>query len=377
MVVGTAAVGFAALTIAYAGPAMADPAEVFVAVGSDTIQDVENQYSYDIGANELGSYNAVNPVTAVADENITPVIAGSPTANCSFTRPNGSGQGLNALRKSINQSTTAAQLANPPQAGCVTIARSSSGPGTNQANDGSLVYIPFAFDDVTGATAPNTNLSTANQFTETDLINLYKNCQNVTEGGVTYNPNTAASGQQQINLYVPQPGSGTLSFWATTLGFSSTSLPTCVHQEIVGTTTLVEENDGTAVTTDLNGYMPFSVGQWIAQRNGHDDRRHGAVENNVNGVSPFTNGNPATGTLNTSFPINRELYNIVNYSQITGTTAADEALAALLLGPNSSLCQDLGTIVSYGFAPLSSKTTDQCGADGPSLRAFDPSTNPV
>jgi hypothetical protein len=33
--------------------------------------------------------------------------------------------------------------------------------------------------------------------------------------------------------------------------------------------------------------------------------------------------------------------------------------------------------VSYGFAPLSSKTTDLCGADGPSLRAFDPSTNPV
>jgi hypothetical protein len=377
MAVGTAVVGFTSLAVVYAGPAFADPAVVFVAVGSDTSQDVINQFSYDIGANELGSYNAVNPVTAVADENITPVIAGSPTANCSFTRPNGSGQGLSALRKSINQSTTAAQLTDPPQAGCIQIGRSSSGPGTNQANDGSLVYIPFAYDNVSGVVAPTSHLTTANDFTETDLINLYKNCQNVTEGGVTYNPNTATTGQQQIDLYVPQPGSGTLSFWATTLGFSATSLPTCVHQTIVGTTTLVEENDGTAVTTDLNGYMPFSVGQWISQRNGHDDRRHGAVETDVNGVSPFVGGNSATGSLSYTFPINREIYNIVQYSVITGTTASDEALAALLLGQGSALCSDGLTIASYGFAPLNSSTTDQCGSDANSLRAFDPSTNPV
>src|ERR1700678_3214352 len=251
MAVGTAVAGFAALTVVYAGPACADPAEVLRAVGSDTSQDVMNQFSYDIGANELGSYNAVNPVTAVIGENITPVIAGSLTTTCSFTRPNGSGQGLDALRKSINQSTAAPQLADPPQAGCVDIARSSSGPGSNQANDGSLVYIPFAFDDVSGVTAPNTNLTTANDFTETDLITLYKSCGNVTEGGVTYNPNTATAGQVQIDLYVPQPGSGTLSFWATTLGFSSTSLPTCVHQTILSgpdAGQLVEENDGTAVT---------------------------------------------------------------------------------------------------------------------------------
>jgi len=46
------------------------------------------------------------------------------------------------------------------------------------------------------------------------LTNLYGNCVTVTEGGVTYNPNTATTGQQQIDLYAPQPGSGTLRFWA-------------------------------------------------------------------------------------------------------------------------------------------------------------------
>ncbi|HXL94806.1 MAG TPA: hypothetical protein VN969_38250, partial [Streptosporangiaceae bacterium] len=59
------------------------------------------------------------------------------------------------------------------------------------------------------------------------------------------------------------------------------------------------------------------------------------------------------------------------------STAYDQALASLLLGQGSALCSDGLTIASYGFAPLNSSTTDLCGADGPSLRAFDPSTNPV
>jgi hypothetical protein len=375
-------VGFAALTIAYAGPAMADPAVVFVAVGSDTTQDVMNQFSYDIGANELGSYNAVNPVTQAIGETITPVVAGNPTTNCSFTRPDGSTQGLDALRKSIDQNTTAPQLTYAPQAGCVTISRSSSAvSAANQANDGSLVYIPFAFDDVSFVTGGTTNITTANDFTKADLVTLFADCGNVTEGGVTYNPNTASSGQTQIDLYVPQSGSGTLSYWSTTLGFSTSPLPSCDHQTIVAgpdSGQTVEENDGTAVSSDPNGIFPFSVGQWISQRNGHDDRRHGAVENDVNGVSPFSNGNSATGSLNYSFPLNRELYNIVQYSEVTsGGSNYNAALNQLLVGQNSALCQDGLTIASYGFAPLNSSTTDLCGSTANSLRAFDPTTNPV
>jgi hypothetical protein len=376
MVVGAATVAAGALMVTGARPALADPAVSYIAVGSDTIQDVLNQFSYDIGGNALGSYNAVNPVTQTIGEIITPVKAGSPTANCSFTRPDGSTQGLSALRKSINQSTTAAQLAAPPQAGCVDIGRSSSGPGTNQSPTGALVYIPFALDAVTGAIGATSNLTTANMFTLTDLTNLYKNCTTVTEGGVTYNPNTATTGQVQIDLYVPQAGSGTLSFWASTLGFSSTTLPTCVHQTIVGTTTLVEENDGTAVSTDPNGYMPFSIAQWIAQRNGHDDRRHGVVEQDINGVSPF-NGTAATGTLNSTFPVTREVYDIVQYSRVSaGGANFDANLTSLLVGTGSSLCQDSFTITGYGFALLGS-ANDACGAITSNLRAFDPTTNPV
>src|SRR5215813_4064552 len=111
MAVGTAILGFTGLAIAQAGPASADPTQVYVTVGSDTTQDVMNQYALDLAGNELGSFNAVNPVNQAA-------------GNCTFTRPNGSGEGLAALRKSINQATTAAQLAAPPQANCIDFSRS-------------------------------------------------------------------------------------------------------------------------------------------------------------------------------------------------------------------------------------------------------------
>jgi phosphate transport system substrate-binding protein len=384
--VTTTVVGLAGFAVAQASPALADPTQSYVSVGSDTIQDVSNQFAIDVAGNQLGSYNAVNPVTGAAHELITPAKA-SNGANCSFTRPNGSGEGVNALRYSINPSTTATQLAVPPQQGCIDIARSSSAPGGNASTSGQLIYIPFALDAVTGATGPSTagtiggvnavatQITTADSFTLADLVNLYKNCATVTEGGVTYNPGTAGAGQVQINLYIPQAGSGTRSFWANTLNFSNTAPPACVHDTMVAgadTGLPVEEHDGTAVATDPNGYGPFSIAQWISQRNGHNDRRHGAVVHNIGGTSPFSNGNPATGALNTAFPITREVYNVVQYDRVvnTGDGKFDAGLAAMLAGTNSSLCQDSFHIQNYGFALLGASTTDTCGSTASSLRAF-------
>ncbi len=133
--------------------------------------------------------------------------------------------------------------------------------------------------------------------------------------------------------------------------------------------TAVEEHDGKAVATDTDGYGPFSASQWIGQRNGHNDRRHGAVLTSISGVSPFNNGNPATGTINTSFPLVREVYNVVQYSRVVGASA-DPGLVALLVGTSSFVCQDSLQIHSYGFATLSATTTDTCGSTASSLRAF-------
>ena len=386
---GAALAGFAGLAFAQVPPAMADPTVTLVAVGSDTIQDVYNQFGLDASGNLLGSYNAVNPVTAAAHEIITPA-DGTASVSCSFVRPNGSGEGVANLRLSLNPASTNATAAVQPAAGagCVDIARSSSGPGSLASTTGTLVYVPFATDAVGGATGGTaagtaynytytgatdntqhtvsvtpvaTAITNADAFTFNDLVNLYKNCTPITEGGVTYDP-TGATGTK-IDLYVPQAGSGTRSFWATTLGFSATSLPSCVHDTIVGgplaTATggvPVEEHNGTPMTSDPNGFGPFSIAQWIAQRNGHDDRRHGAVEHNLApctgttcsaAVSPFSNGNPATGSLNTNFPIIRSVYSVVSFARVTTTT---DPLFSLLNGSNSFLCTEVSAIISYGFA---------------------------
>ena len=403
---GAAVLAFTGLTLAQAGPALADPTETLVAVGSDTIQDVYNQFALDAAGNLLGSYNATNPVTGAAHEVITPV-DGTAHVNCSYARPNGSSEGVANLRLALNPATTngGAAVAPVAQQGCVDIARSSSGPGTLQSNTGPIVYVPFALDAVAGATGPSTctpstlcpsftanlvdkttgavtqvtatpvptNITTADDFTFADLQTLYDNCATVTEGGITYNPGTATAGQQQIDLYIPQSGSGTRSFWATTLDFNATTPPACDFDVIqggplAGKNALVEEHDGTAVATDPDGFGPFSIAQWISQRNGHNDRRHDAILHNLTPtgsttpVSPFSNGNPTTGSLNANFPITRDVYSVVSYTRVTTTT---DPLYSLLNGPSSFVCQDSLQIISYGFALIPST----CGEVVATLRA--------
>lgn len=368
---GTAALGMVSFAVAQPA-AHADPIVTYAGTGSDTTQDVMNQFAADGNSNLIGSFNAVNPVTATAHEIIS-YGEGKHGVNCSFTRPNGSTEGKNAFRKSINQSTTAAQLASPPQANCLDFSRSSSGPGSDQKNDGQLVWIPFAIDAVSTATGGTSNIpaADANALTKTQLSTLYASCGAVTVNGHTYTPDT------NINLYVPQNGSGTLSFWQSTLGIP-TPLPACDHQTILAgpnSGASVEEHDGTAVNSDPNGMMPFSIAQWISQSNGNNDRRHGAVLHEVNSIFPCTGNSlcPAAGggTLNSAFPITREVFNIVQFNAVVnsaGDTIFDANLAGQFAGAGSALCQDTFTITGFGFA-----TDPNCGSTANNFRGFDAS----
>jgi hypothetical protein len=392
--------GVSSLVLTQTTPALADPTQQLVAVGSDTIQDVYNQFGLDLGGNVLGSYNATNPVTGAIGEEITPV-DGTGGVNCSFARPDGSTNGLGALENAIG-GTSAGGLTPLPGAGCVDIARSSAGPNTtgpatgNYTGTNAIQFVPFALDAVTGAIGPaaggttftaqsgdaagdtvstttvTTQLPAAtNTFTEADLTSLYKNCAEVTEGGVTFWPYevgvTQPTGTQRIDLYIPQQGSGTEKFWATTLGFTYNAPPACVFNTIQqgalipandgGITFTNEEHDGTNVATDPDGYAPFSIAQWISQSNGHNDRRHGAVLEDVNNVSPFS------GTkLNSSFPITRDVYSVVSLARLQSTT---DPLHNLLDGTGSTVCQDAGEIAAYGFATLGAA----CGEILPALTA--------
>jgi hypothetical protein len=363
-VLATALVGAAGVIAAQTTPALADPPTTpttYVAVGSETTQDVMNAIAANLGGNVLGSWDATGGGII------------NPKPGCSFARPNGSSEGVAALRTRPN---------------CVDVARSSGGPGSNQSNTGKFVYIPFALDAMTGSVGPATggtiggvnavatNITQANQFTLTDLTNLYKNCLPVTAGGVTYDPTGTISGDTKIDLYVPQiVDPDTRQFWAAILGFDPVNPPSCVHDTIVAGALqglAVQGDDGTAVATDPNGFAPFSVGQWIGQRNGHDDRRHGAVLTNVDNTPPID----SNGHLNTGFVsgLKREVYNVLTYDRVvnTGDGNFNQALAGIFAGTGSSVCQQGFTIADYGFATISTAggQANNCGDTSASLRAF-------
>jgi phosphate transport system substrate-binding protein len=367
-----AATASAGLVAGAAGPASADPTTTYVAVGSDTTQDVMNGLGAAIGGGFIGSWDAINPVTATAHD----VINAKP--GCKFARPNGSGEGVDALRAALGGNSGTAP-APTPTAGCVDIARSSSGPTNDPA--GQLVYIPFALDAVAPATGPATavggsdpavatSITNADQFTVANLTSLYHDCQPVTVGGVTYTPDV------NIHLYVPQSGSGTRKFWAKTLGnFDPVNPPSCVHDTIVGSSPAVpvEEHDGKVFAQDAMAIGPFSIAQWLAQSHSAttfvNDRRHNAVLHSLvvggTAVAPIV-----TGNLNASYPITREVFNVVKYASVVGA-AADPTLVALLVGTGSAVCTQGVVIRRFGFATLNGTTSvHTCGATSNDLRAF-------
>jgi hypothetical protein len=75
-------------------------------------------------------------------------------------------------------------------------------------------------------------------------------------------------------------------------------------------------------------------------------------------VSPFSNGNPANGSLNTAFPITRQVFSVVSFARVTNTA---DPLFALLNNANpagAGVCVDNLQIASYGFANIGAT----CGA---------------
>ena len=178
---------------------------------------------------------------------------------------------------------------------------------------------------------------------------------------------SAPADSKRVDLYIPQANSGTLKFW---LGSSLLNVSQQVwdNQKIVNgalsaQNVTVEEHDGTAVATDPFGYFPFSIAQWISQRNGHNDRRHGATLANANLQDPFANnGVPASGTLNTSLgAYNRDVWSVVKQSRVLTGGDLNGLLASSIngvsTGHTAQLCSQTSIIVNYGFGRLST-----CGA---------------
>lgn len=402
-----------ALTFGVAAPASADPSyppfgpgnpEIFRALpggGSDTTQDLTNGLASVVSVDNqlvLASYDATIPD---GDDNF---IQTTPTGPL-IPRPNGSGEGLRALSTAVDAPNTPRTLTNsrgtssaPLGYDAFKFSRSSSGP----ANDptGALVYIPSAIDAVTYATSPNSlipadlrlgtvapNPGTFAEPVDLNLRNIYQHDGSyLRDGGAPnqiyyvgdltqaqLNATHGAGTVVKIHPYTPQQGSGTRQFWNGQVGINNTTLTpgttrdafTDVLNEVVS----VQEHDGSVVDPDQNpvanqAIVPFSIAQWVAQQNRVvleseygtvvNDRRHGAVLRAING-QPALDG----GVLNDEFPVQRFVYNVVEYAAVADSAADeyDEYLARVFVGENGALYNVPGAVTAnvisdFGFGVI-------------------------
>ncbi|MDQ7911136.1 hypothetical protein RB614_42270 [Phytohabitans sp. ZYX-F-186] len=366
----------AGVMVGVAGPAAADPAGPSTSInvdggGSDTTQDVMNAIANDAG---YSSWNALNPTTGAAHD----LIDTKTTAACTdISRPNGSSEGVAALRRSLSATSTATYPGATWAAGsgCFDFARSSSGPGGNASPQGLLQYIPFALDGVTVAVGPASGADATvigGTFDLAELQAMYSaGTPAVASNGVTYDPRTddGLTGTE-IHLLIPQPGSGTRNFFAGAMGINATTPPAWVRDTFTptagGAAQSVQEHDGTAVRLDHNALMPYSIAQWLSQQS-HPaiDRRDGARLQNIGTLSPFD----STGLrLNTQFhpSLVREVYNVISRAAVDAGTS--NTLNTIFVGSNPlvGVCSFTGRITEYGFGTIGSR----CGVVDPNLRAF-------
>lgn len=323
-------------------------------VGSDTTQDVMNGLSIALGrVSALADWKLASYDAAFSSPN-TGTIQTKSDGNTAIGRPNGSTEGLNALKVAIGAATSGSGTRFGGGASSWTLdggandvvgdlqfSRSSSGP-TVVAN-GVVTYVPFAKDAVGYAVSANTVMPPLSKGLLTDAADgsgvtpstlwaIY-NCaatRIITKAGQTTklvnNSYTLGDGETstRIRAYVPQSGSGTQKFWQGASGAQfGSSIPNCVEQKKFvagdaadvsgGNNTFtsgadysgasVQEHDGSAIENVPGAIMPYSIPKWIGQAKGLPgvtDARHGAVIGTLNGIAG-TDGSGSNLTINPAF----------------------------------------------------------------------------
>ena len=332
-----------------------------VGVGSNTTQFVMDQISTDFnktipakthsaGHPWFFSWDAVPPgSTSSAPTKIRPK-KGCPVT----TRPNGSTAGWTALKANQKDGVDF----------CMDFARSSGArnPLAPKAGKGGLLWVAFAKDAITwSARASNHGGSDAPaSLTKAQLVGIFT-CK-------TTNWNQVGGKNGAIKVFLPQPGSGTLSTWEKFMGI--TTLGSCVSQA-------PEENEGTfSGFNNANAIFIYSIGAYVAQKfhsaacgkkptktqNQFGCNITGVMGiNKISGVSPITTAK--VPTINPKFPSGffRTVYNVVRWDPNT----ADHILPRLekffsAKTRHGFLCSSPianTAIRNYGFIP-----TATCGS---------------
>jgi phosphate transport system substrate-binding protein len=339
----TALVGFIAISAVGLAACGGGP-NTLAAVGSDTTVDVmgpianafNNGPSADTASNVPSTLASGQSFTVPGDKR-----CGSQTyENPGNLPPNGSSAGISAL---IADSS-----------GCIDIARSSR--GRSPSDPSSLEFYAYAKDALSwarfGNACPNSDAAPSGcaplNLTQDQLKGIYL-CTNNGNPTIT-NWNQVGGDNAGIIRYLPQTGSGTLSFFETRiLGLTSAQQGVLDGSACNTPPIRVEENHGNQVASAnrARAILPYSFAQWTAQANGViPDDRAGATLGKINGVTPN-----ATTVNNGTFLGRRWVYNVAK------TGSPSYAAAVNFIGVKSSgngfLCADTPSVQSiittYGF----------------------------
>jgi ABC-type phosphate transport system substrate-binding protein len=214
------------------GPALSDPKFVpdkndIVGVGSDTTQFLLNDLAGKwngqkvAGSRRLASFDATGSTTIVLRKGSDPI-----------TRPNGSSAGIDELQ------------ANPD----VSFARSSRGP--NATGDEGTSFYPYAVDDLSYVYA-NPDSSVDPTMTASDLFDIY------TCAKTDWSDFGMPAGH--IEAKVPQPGSGTRTFFLASIGETEQQLEQAINEpDDQCSVDEVEEHDPNPFLGNPNAVGPFS-----------------------------------------------------------------------------------------------------------------------
>ncbi len=345
-----------------------------VGVGSDTITPVTDQLAGDFNATVSSasatheySWDAVNPISGKIGDTI------AEKADCpKIMRPDGSSAG-------IAQLATFAKSSSGPF--CTNFARSSRARASTDPPfaKGGVAFTTLAGDAVTWSSQTTTDAPKT--LTPAQLAAIFT-CQDT-------NWSQVGGKNAPIKAFLPQSGSGTLSFWLTALG-NITPGP-CVSND----NNLLEENEGVnKVLQSPNAIFIYSVGDFIAQsqhsakcintnvkagtacspnksgvvcvhvpaKNWFFCDEHGTMKlGEINGVNPIT-GKGASEKINPKFPatFDRTLFNVVPFDTTTKdhipskTKPVGGVNLEQIFGSSGFDCGSKATadIRAYGFVPL-------------------------
>jgi ABC-type phosphate transport system substrate-binding protein len=306
--------------------------------GSDTTTPVMDAIALIATPGHQGTTNLINSFDATGSGTVNTADPNTTGLNCaSQTRPNGSGQGIKALAGTLAGTTV----------GCFQFARVSRGPSGDPPG---YTWIPFAQDIVDFAVTNTSNFPRTLSLLQLQAIYT---CNQSIVGPTPGQPNTGYNGFQR-NAVLPQSGSGTRIFWESLMGITDSSVGSgpfgsgtlgCIINGVSPTSGQTWEEHTGVLLGDYE-IEPYSVAQYEIQAEGliPDLRGRsvlGDIENAA-GTAAWQPQVPNAPSSQTGVAVpsgfEREVYNVVPTSEIGGSTALDQEIDQVFVGPSSDLC---------------------------------------